>query len=102
MPVFGILENMRYFLSPNCNHRSDIFSHGGAHKTADALGCDFLGEVPLHIAIRETSDSGEPIVASQPDGEHAKIYRAIAGKIAAKITAALGEQARRAPRILVQ
>ena len=102
VPVFGIIENMSYFICPNCNHRSDIFSHGGAHKTADELGCDFLGEVPLHIAIRETSDGGEPIVASQPDSEHAKIYRSIAGKVAAKITAALGDQARRAPRIVVQ
>ncbi len=102
VPVFGIIENMSYFICPNCNHRSDIFSHGGAHKTADELGCDFLGEVPLHIAIRETSDGGEPIVASQPDSEHAKIYRAIAGKVAAKVTAALGDQARRAPRIVVQ
>jgi ATP-binding protein involved in chromosome partitioning len=102
VPVFGIVENMSYFICPNCSHRSDIFSHGGAHKTADELGCDFLGEVPLHIAIRETSDGGEPIVASQPDSEHAKIYLALAEKVAGKIAATLGDQARRAPRIVVQ
>jgi ATP-binding protein involved in chromosome partitioning len=102
VPVFGIVENMSYFICPNCSHRSDIFSHGGAHKTADELGCDFLGEVPLHIAIRETSDGGEPIVASQPDSEHAKIYLALAEKVAGKIAATLSDQARRAPRIVVQ
>src|SRR3546814_20344619 len=63
VPVFGIIENMSYFCCPNCGHRSDIFAHGGAQKTAKELGVDFLGELPLNIAIRETSDSGQPIVA---------------------------------------
>ena len=102
VPVFGIVENMSYFLCPNCGHRSDIFSHGGAHKTADELGCDFLGEIPLHIDIRETSDSGRPIVASMPDSEHAKAYRAVAERVAAKIKQALGQEAKRTPRIVVQ
>ncbi|HYM30328.1 MAG TPA: iron-sulfur cluster carrier protein ApbC [Candidatus Cybelea sp.] len=102
VPVFGIVENMSYFICPNCNHRSDIFAHGGARRTAEELGCDFLGEVPLHMAIRETSDGGQPIVASQPDSDQAKSYRAIAGTVAGKIRAALGDTARKAPRIVVQ
>src|SRR5712672_4547865 len=56
VPVFGIVENMSYFLCPNCGHRSEIFSHGGAHREADRLGVEFLCEVPLAIAIREASD----------------------------------------------
>jgi ATP-binding protein involved in chromosome partitioning len=63
VPVFGIVENMSYFLCPHCGGRSEIFGHGGARETAAKLGCDFLGEVPLHLAIRETSDAGRPITA---------------------------------------
>ncbi len=58
VPVLGIIENMSYFSCPNCGHRSEIFSHGGAHREADKLGVEFLGEVPLDIVIRETSDDG--------------------------------------------
>jgi ATP-binding protein involved in chromosome partitioning len=101
VPVFGIIENMSYFNCPNCGHRSDIFSHGGARRTAAELGCDFLGEVPLNMAIRENSDSGRPIVASQPDSESAKTYLAIAATVAAKIEQALGLAAKTAPRIVV-
>ena len=58
--------------------RSDIFGHGGAQKEAEKLGLDFLGGVPLHMDIRATSDSGQPIVATDPDSVHARIYRDIA------------------------
>ena len=58
VPVLGIIENMSYFVCPNCGHRYDIFSHGGAREEAEQLGVEFLGEVPLDIAIRETSDQG--------------------------------------------
>ena len=102
VPVLGIVENMSYFSCPNCGHRTDIFSHGGAHKEADKLGVEFLGEVPLDIVIRETSDGGRPIVVSQPESPHAKVYRAIADRIWAKIEQALGERTASAPRIVVQ
>lgn len=98
VPVLGIVENMSYFCCPNCGHRSDIFSHGGARAEADKLGIDFLGEVPLDIAIRETSDGGDPIVVSQPDSEHAKVYRAIAARVWDKISIGSG---RAAPRIVI-
>src|SRR6185369_15916359 len=81
VPVLGIIENMSYFVCPKCGERHDIFGHGGAHKEADRLGVPFLGEVPLHMAIRETSDSGRPVVATDPDGPHAKVYREIAGRV---------------------
>lgn len=81
IPVFGIVENMSYFSCPHCGERTNVFSHGGARKTAEEFGADFLGEIPLHIKIRETSDAGQPIVASEPDGEHAKAYAAIADKV---------------------
>jgi len=81
VPVLGIVENMSYFQCPHCGTRSDIFGHGGARHEAERLGVPFLGEVPLHIAIRETSDSGKPVVVSEPEGEHAAIYRAIGAKV---------------------
>lgn len=99
VPVFGIIENMSYFCCPNCGHRSDIFSHGGARRTAGELGVDFLGELPLNMAIRETSDGGTPIVASQPGSDEAKAYLAIAEKVAAKLAAA---PAQAGPRIVVE
>ena len=81
VPVLGIVENMSYFQCPHCGTRSDIFGHGGARHEAERLGVPFLGEVPLHIAIRETSDAGNPVVVSEPDGPHAAIYRAIGAKV---------------------
>ena len=85
VPVLGFVENMSYFVCPSCGERSDIFAHGGAEETAAQMGVDFLGEIPLDMAIREGGDGGTPIVASHPDGPHAIAYRAIAEKIWAKV-----------------
>jgi ATP-binding protein involved in chromosome partitioning len=81
VPVLGIVENMSYFQCPHCGTKSDIFGHGGARHEAERLGVPFLGEIPLHISIRATSDSGTPVVESEPDGPYAAIYRAIAAKV---------------------
>ncbi len=78
VPVLGIIENMSYFLCPSCGHRSDIFGHGGARAEAERLGTPFLGEIPLHMDIREKSDAGLPLVATDPGSAHAKLYREIA------------------------
>jgi ATP-binding protein involved in chromosome partitioning len=99
VPVLGIVENMSYFLCPACGTRSDIFGHGGAAAEARNLGVPFLGEVPLHMAIREASDRGEPVTAIDPDGAHAKIYRGIAEKVAAALATGT---TRAAPRIVVE
>ena len=64
VPVLGIVENMSTFICPNCGTRHDIFGHGGARHEAERLGVPFLGEVPLEMSIRETSDAGLPIVAT--------------------------------------
>jgi ATP-binding protein involved in chromosome partitioning len=100
VPVLGIIENMSYFLCPHCGERSEIFSHGGARREAAKLGTEFLGEVPLDIAIRETSDEGYPIVISQPDHPQSKIYREIADRVWAKLTGEAPAN-RPAPRIVV-
>jgi ATP-binding protein involved in chromosome partitioning len=81
VPVLGIIENMSYFQCPHCGTRSDIFGHGGARHEAERLGVPFLGEIPLHMSIRATSDAGNPVVVSEPDGPHAAIYRAIGARI---------------------
>jgi len=99
VPVVGIIENMSYFACPNCGHRSEVFSHGGAHREADRLGVDFLGEIPLDIEIRETSDGGKPVVVSRPDSENAKVFRQIAERIWQKLE---GAGARVMPKIVVQ
>ncbi len=99
VPVLGIVENMSYFRCPHCGERSEIFSHGGARREAEKLGTDFLGEVPLDIAIRETSDEGRPIVVSQPDSEHAKLFRAMAERLWTKLS---GTAPRVAPKIIIQ
>jgi ATP-binding protein involved in chromosome partitioning len=81
VPLLGIVENMSYFLAPDTGKRYDIFGHGGARREAERLGVTFLGEVPLEMGIRESSDAGAPVVASKPDGAEAKIYRDIALKV---------------------
>ena len=88
VPVLGIVENMSMFICPNCGEQTDIFGHGGARAEAERLGCDFLGEIPLDVAIRITSDSGQPITASEPDGPHAAAYRDLASAVLAKISTA--------------
>ncbi|MBZ9987595.1 Mrp/NBP35 family ATP-binding protein [Mesorhizobium sp. BH1-1-5] len=81
VPLLGIVENMSYFLAPDTGKRYDIFGHGGARREAERLGVTFLGEVPLEMGIRESSDAGAPVVASKPEGAEAKIYRDIALKV---------------------
>jgi ATP-binding protein involved in chromosome partitioning len=99
VPVLGIVENMSYFLCPECGTRSDIFGHGGARHEAERLGVPFLGEVPLHMTIREKSDSGLPVVATEPDGPHAAIYRDIAARVRDQLKGGAG---RAAPKIVIE
>jgi len=84
VPVFGIIENMSYFLCPHCGQRTEVFGHGGARETAEKLGLDFLGEVPLDAQIRASSDEGVPIVERDPDSPVAQVFMLIAERIAAR------------------
>jgi ATP-binding protein involved in chromosome partitioning len=101
VPVLGLIENMSYFLCPHCGGRSEIFGHGGAREEAARLGIDFLGEIPLDIVIRETSDGGHPIVAADPESVHARAYVAIAEKVWAKLAETMSARAATAPRIVI-
>ncbi len=99
VPILGIVENMSTFVCPHCGTRSDIFGHGGARHEAERLGVPYLGEVPLALAIRATSDDGRPIVVAEPASPYAQAYRGIA----ARLIESLGQSdARPAPRIVVE
>ena len=100
VPILGIIENMSYFLCPSCGDRSDIFGNGGAKAEAEKIGVPFLGEVPLHMDIREKSDAGRPPVVSDPQGPHAKIFGEIARTVWAELSDA--ENAKAAPAIVME
>jgi len=101
VPVLGLIENMSYYCCPNCNHRAEIFGHGGAKAEAHRSGIEFLGEVPLLIDIRTASDAGTPIVAAAPDSEAARAFGAIAQRVWAKVNPAEPGKAPAFPRIVV-
>src|SRR5262249_22729510 len=100
VPVLGVVENMSYFVCPQCGTRSDIFGHGGARHEAERVQVPFLGEVPLEMSIRETSDAGLPIVATKPDSPQAAAYRAIAERVREQLSGPGG--AKPAPRIVIE
>jgi len=101
VPLLGLVENMSYFVCPHCGGRTDIFAHGGARHEAEAHGAPFLGEIPLDVMIRETSDGGAPVVASAPESPQAAAYIALAGRVRDALFA--GAPANRpAPRIVIE
>jgi len=101
VPLLGVVENMSYFVCPHCGGRTDIFAHGGARHEAEAHGAPFLGEIPLDVTIRETSDGGVPVVASAPDSPQAAAYLALAERVRAALFEGQGAS-RPAPRIVVE
>ncbi len=102
VPVLGIVENMSYLVCPHCGGRSDIFGHGGAEAEAARIGAPFLGAVPLHMEIRERSDSGMPVVIADPDGPHATIYKEIARRVWDGVEAHRAGGVQRAPSIVIE
>ena len=97
VPVLGLVENMSYFCCPNCGHRAEIFGHGGARAEAARLGADFLGEVPLLLDIRTSSDAGTPVAAAAPDSPAGQAFAAVARAVAAKLAGAAA-----GPRIVIE
>ncbi|ANM28763.1 hypothetical protein ABI59_02770 [Acidobacteria bacterium Mor1] len=81
VPLLGLVENMSYFACPGCGERSDIFGHGGGKDAARRLGIPFLGEVPLHPAIRDSGDRGEPVAAAQPEGPQGQAFNRVAHEV---------------------
>jgi ATP-binding protein involved in chromosome partitioning len=101
VPVLGLVENMSSFVCPHCGEPSNIFGHGGARSEAARLGVPFLGEVPLTLEIRETSDEGRPVVATDPASAGAEAFRQIAARAFAELERSKGG-ARPAPRIVME
>jgi ATP-binding protein involved in chromosome partitioning len=86
VPVLGVIENMSYFICPDCSHRHDIFSSGDAETRAREIGLEFLGAVPLHPLVRAGGDSGRPVVAERPDTDYARCFSTIAGRLAQRVS----------------
>lgn len=102
IPVLGIIENMSHFICPDCGNTHEIFGHGGAKAEAEKTGVPFLGEVPLTMEIREQSDKGAPIVASNPASPLSKAYGTIAARLWQGVLQPDAETARPAPKIIIE
>lgn len=85
VPVIGIVENMSSFVCPHCGESTEVFKKGGGERTADRLGCPFLGEIPLDAQIVQGGDSGEPIVVSQSEGPHADAFTRVAEAVVSEV-----------------
>src|SRR6185503_19421363 len=82
VPVLGVIENMSYFVCPNCDARHEIFNTGTGEAGALAMGLPFLGAIPLHSEVRAAGDEGRPVVLSHPDSPHGRALAKIAGHLA--------------------
>jgi len=88
VPVLGVIENMSYFVCRNCNHEADIFGHGGGEEMAVTLGVPFLGRIPIYQPIREGSDTGVPLLISEPESPAGRAFMAAAEQTAAQVSIA--------------
>jgi ATP-binding protein involved in chromosome partitioning len=86
VPVLGLVENMSTFVCPHCNQPTDLFGHGGAQAAAARYGVPFLGEIPLHLRIREGGDNGRPVVVDAPDSAEAQAFIHVARNLAAQVS----------------
>ena len=102
IPILGIVENMSIHICSNCGHAEHIFGHGGAEKMCADYETEFLGALPLELAIREMADGGKPTVVGAPDSTAADIYRAIARRVAVKIGEKAKDMSAKFPNIVVQ
>ncbi len=102
IPILGIVENMSVHVCSNCGHAEPIFGQGGGQKMCADYGVDFLGALPLTMAIREQTDSGKPTVVADPDGPVAKIYKEIARKVAVKVAEKAKDMTSKFPSIVIK
>jgi len=86
VPILGIVENMSFFICPKCGERTYVFSTGGGRRVAAQLDTDFLGEIPLDVAIREQSDLGTPVIVAKPDSPQAAVFKEFAFKVAGMVS----------------
>jgi ATP-binding protein involved in chromosome partitioning len=86
VPILGIVENMSFFVCPHCGERTDIFSHGGAHRLCEQVHAPFLGEVPLDEQVRESGDRGVPISAQPDPSPQRDAFDRVAKAMAAQVS----------------
>ncbi len=101
VPVLGVVENMSYYLCPECGHRDEIFSRGGGKRLAQERGLPFLGEIPLDTRIRYGGDSGVPYMVAHPESEHAEVFMKVATDIGLALAKQVLSQPKRSPRLAV-
>ena len=102
IPVLGIIENMSTHICSNCGHEEPIFGQGGGQRMAQQYGTDFLGDIPLDIAIRKGVDEGKPTVCANPESEITAIYKKIARNAAARLAMRKKDFSSRFPNIVIQ
>ena len=102
IPIFGLVENMSIHICSNCGHEEHIFGQGGGEKMCQDYNTEFLGSLPLELAIREMADAGKPTVVGAPDSRAADIYRTIARRVAVKVAERAKDMAGKFPNIVVQ
>ena len=102
IPILGIVENMSIHICSKCGHEEHIFGTGGGEQMGKDYNVEFLGSLPLELAIREMADSGKPTVVGAPDSRAADIYRAIARRVAIKVAEKAKDMSSKFPNIVVQ
>ena len=102
IPILGVVENMSTHICSNCGHAEAIFGHGGGEKMCADFGVEFLGALPLTMAIREQTDSGRPTVVAEPDGPVAAMYKEIARKVAVKVAEKAKDMTSKFPSIVIK
>lgn len=94
VPILGLVENMAVYTCPNCGHTEHIFGADGGRRYAEKKDINYLGALPLALSIREQTDSGNPSVVAEPDGEIAAIYKSVARQVGIEIA----KQIQQAPK----
>ncbi|WP_426076084.1 iron-sulfur cluster carrier protein ApbC [Janthinobacterium sp. PSPC3-1] len=102
IPILGVVENMSTHICSNCGHAEEIFGAGGGAKMCADFGVEFLGALPLTMAIRQQTDSGTPTVVAEPDGPVAAIYKQIARTIAIKVAEKAKDMTNKFPSIVIK
>lgn len=101
IPVLGVVENMSIHICSNCGHEEPLFGHGGGERVAEDYQTELLGQLPLHMTIREQTDGGRPSVVAEPDSEVSRRYRDIARRLSANLSTRARNQSGPIPSISI-
>jgi ATP-binding protein involved in chromosome partitioning len=102
IPTLGLVENMSYFVCPECSHEADIFGRGGGESLASSLEVPFLGRIPIYQPIREGADAGLPLLLNEPESAAARAFMSVAESAAAQISIAASNRPPTIPLTIVR